>query len=470
MTTERPGAAAALTRVSVRARLTAAVAVLTGLAFTAAGVLVYALESSHIESEVREQIEQEIAEFTELQAGNDPATAKPFTSVEALIELYLERNVPDDDELLLGYWDGEARRASVTRHPELIEDSGFLDLIARRIRSGGSERLDREYGEVVVTVAPVSNSETDGALVIANFLADEHEELDRVMQTYAVVSALLLGLIIGAAAWQAGRLLSPLRTLRDTVREISETDLSRRIPETGNDDITALTRTVNEMLSRLEQAFIGQRRFLDDAGHELKTPLTIVRGHMEVLDVDDPSDVESTRTLMIDEIDRMSRLVNDLIMLAKADRPDFIRFHPVNLAPFLDTVLEKCRALGAREWVIDDSTEFLALLDEQRVTQALLQLAQNAVRHTSEGDVIALGSRVTPQHGIELWVRDTGSGVDDVEKESIFDRFTRGEATRDDEGFGLGLSIVAAVAASHRGNVQARNSLDGGLEITVELQ
>ncbi|MGI8901612.1 MAG: sensor histidine kinase, partial [Nocardioides sp.] len=139
------------------------------------------------------------------------------------------------------------------------------------------------------------------------------------------------------------------------------------------------------------------------------------------------------------------------------------------LAPFLDTILEKCRALGTREWVIDDSTEFLALLDEQRITQALLQLAQNAVRHTGEGDEIALGSRVTAQHGIELWVRDTGSGVDDDEKERIFDRFTRGQASRDDEGFGLGLSIVTAIAGTHGGTISVSDAPGGGAIFTLTL-
>ena len=94
--------------------------------------------------------------------------------------------------------------------------------------------------------------------------------------------------MVAFAAWQSGRLLAPLRTLRETADEITETDLSRRLPVTGNDDITALTRTVNGMLDRLEAAFVGQRQFLDDAGHELKTPLTVLRGHLELLDVGRP--------------------------------------------------------------------------------------------------------------------------------------------------------------------------------------
>ncbi len=469
MTTD-PRAATAFAGFSVRTRITVAVAVLVGLALAGAGLVVYALESAHIEQAVSDQIEQELAEFDELQKGDDPLTNEPFTDVTRLIELYLLRNVPDDDEILVAYWDGGVKRYSESRHQEIRSDPEFLQVIAARLEAGGSERmLDTQWGEVVVTVQPVRNSRTSGALVIANFLADEHEEINRVMRTYAIVALLSLGLITAIAAWQAGRLLRPVRTLRETAEDISETDLSQRIPETGNDDITALTRTFNEMLARLEVAFTGQRDFLDDAGHELKTPLTVIRGHMELVDISDPEDVESTRVLLLDEIDRMARLVNDLTMLAKTDRPGFFSFAPVNVAPFTERVLDKCRALGEREWVLDEQAQFLAHLDEQRITQALLQLAENAVKHTKDCDVIGLGSRVDAEHGLRLWVRDTGDGVPDQDKQRVFDRFTRSAAHTGDEGFGLGLSIVRAIAVAHGGTATVEDAVPHGAKFVLTL-
>ena len=123
---------------------------------------------------------------------------------------------------------------------------------------------------------------------MVNFLADEHDELNRTMGTYTLIALLSLGLITTIAAFQSGRLLAPLRTLEETAREITTTDLSQRIPERGNDDITALTRTINGMLERLDSGFAAQRQFLDDAGHELRTPLTVVRGHLELLDAGRP--------------------------------------------------------------------------------------------------------------------------------------------------------------------------------------
>ncbi|MGA9750035.1 MAG: HAMP domain-containing sensor histidine kinase [Nocardioides sp.] len=470
MKVEPPGSANR-GRVSVRARLVTVVAVLTGLAFTGAGLLVYTLESAFIENAVNAQIEQEVAEFRRLEAeGVDPETTRPFTDVGGLIRLFLSRNVPDDDEMLVGYVEDEVRITSAApSHPELSEDPDFLDLIERRLIEGGSDRLDEPYGEVIVTVVPVRNSETRGALVIANFLEDEHQELDRVIQTYLIVAASLLLLITGVAAWQAGRLLSPIRTLRETAEDISETDLSRRIPETGNDDITALTRTVNQMLARLEGAFTGQRQFLDDAGHELKTPLTVLQGHLELMDHTDPAEVTATTALLLDEIDRMSRLVNELITLAKSDRPDYYRFAPTHLPPYLDTVLEKCRALGPRTWVLDESADDVASIDQQRITQALLQLAQNAVKHTGEADEIGLGTHVDAEHGLRLWVRDSGRGVDDEAKSRIFDRFSRSRVREDDEGFGLGLSIVAAIVRAHGGSVSVTDAPGRGAVFTLTL-
>ena len=236
-----------------------------------------------------------------------------------------------------------------------------------------------------MTLVPVTNTQGEGSLVIVNFLRDEHEELDRTLQTYTLIALLSLGLITTIAAFQSGRLLAPLRTLESTAREITTTDLSRRIPERGNDDITALTRTINSMLERLDSGFAAQRQFLDDAGHELKTPLTVLRGHLELLDGEDPAELAQTRELLLDEVDRMSRLVQDLILLAKSRRPDFLVLGEVHLADLTQSVLAKATALGDREWQLDGVARGRAVLDEQRVTQALLQLADNAVKHTDPG-------------------------------------------------------------------------------------
>ncbi len=217
--------------------------------------------------------------------------------------------------MLVGYVEDEVRISSAApSHPELSEDPDFLDLIERRLIEGGSDRLDEPYGEVIVTVVPVRNSETRGALVIANFLEDEHEELDRVMQTYLIVAACpaaahhgVAGVAGGAAARAAAH---PARDRRATSPRPT---CPGGIPETGNDDITALTRPSTQMLARLEGVQRHSASSSTTPGHELKTPLTVLQGHLELMDHADPDEVAETTALLLDEIDRMSRLVNDLI-------------------------------------------------------------------------------------------------------------------------------------------------------------
>ena len=131
--------------------------------------------------------------------------------------------------------------------------------------------------------------------------------------------------------------------------------------------------------------------------------------------------------------------------------------------------IEKCRALGPRDWVLDEAAGDAAEIDEQRITQALLQLAQNAVKHTDEGDEIGLGARVDPDRGLRLWVRDTGRGVADEAKTHIFDRFSRDRVRDDDEGFGLGLSIVAAIARAHGGTARVDDAPGGGAVFTLTI-
>jgi signal transduction histidine kinase len=400
-------------------------------------------------------VDQELQEFGRIQAeGLDPTTSEPFQDVAAMLELFFLRNIPDDDELLVGWIEGRAdpvRFLSPAADP-IVDDAAFRAAASDVARTGGSARFEVPgEGEVLLVGQPVrfrSDAEA-GALLVVTRLEVGRAALRDTMRTYAIVSALALLLVAGAAFLLTGRLLALLRRLRRTAEEITETDLSRRIPVSGNDDITALTGTVNTMLERLEAAFTEQRRFLDDAGHELKTPLTVLRGHLEVLDLGSPEEVAETRDLLLDEVDRMSRLVGDLILLAKSDRPDFVRVEPVELRDLTEDLLAKCSGLGERTWSIDAAATARVEVDAQRLTQAVLQLADNAVRHTRPGDRVAVGTAYDGSR-LRLWVRDTGPGLAPEDRTRVFDRFARAD-DRDHEGFGLGLSIVGAIAEAHGG-------------------
>ena len=151
--------------------------------------------------------------------------------------------------------------------------------------------------------------------------------------------------VVGAGGYLAmGRALRPLRAVTETARTIQETDLSRRIEVTGSDEVAVLARTFNAMVERLEQAFAHQQTFLRMVGHELRTPITIVRGHLELMG-DDPEERRETVALVTDELDRMSRMVNDLLVLARAEQPDFLRLAEVDVAAMMTDLYAKASAL-----------------------------------------------------------------------------------------------------------------------------
>ena len=457
---------------TVRTRIAVTIAVLTGAAMAGAGVLVSALESAQIDNDIDQQIDQEIAEFRQLESGLDPQTRQPFASIGALLDLFLERNVTDDDEMLVTYAPSGSQYSANAFGEAILEEPGYDAVLDDLRLTGGTAVYDSpRYSEVWVTLLPVQNAAepgADGALVIVNFLDDERSELDRTIRTYAVITVFSLVLITFLALWQSGRLLAPLRTLRAAASDITASDLSLRIPERGNDDITALTRTVNGMLDRLESGFEGQRRFLDDAGRELKTHMTALRGQLELLDGADPDDVEETRELLLDEVDRMARLVGDLILLAKSSRPDFVQPTAVDLGQLTAVVLAKARGLGDRRWIGDSTGTGTVVVDEQRITQALLQLCDNAVKHTRPGDTVAIGSSYGADT-VRLWVRDTGPGVPEADRTRIFERFGRASVPDHDEGFGLGLSIVRAIATAHGGRVHVEDAEPSGARFVITL-
>ncbi|MBJ7470797.1 MAG: HAMP domain-containing histidine kinase, partial [Solirubrobacteraceae bacterium] len=265
------------------------------------------------------------------------------------------------------------------------------------------------------------------------------------------------------------RVLAPLRTLTETATSITETDLSRRIDVSGQDEIAVLARTFNAMLDRIESGFRTQRDFISDAGHELRTPITIIRGHLELLAAD-PTDAQDTIAIVVDELDRMSRFVDDLLLLARAEHGGaFLHLADLDVDELTEELLVKARALGDRHWEVDALAIGQIRADRQRVTQAVMNLARNAVEHTAPGDVIALGSQLEDDE-VRLWVRDTGPGVPLADQERIFDRFTRGRGgRRRSEGAGLGLSIVQALAAAHGGRVELASMPGEGATFTVVL-
>lgn len=415
-------------------------------------------------------LEQETSEFLQAAAGGvDPVTDRPFTDGRDLLDNHVRRQYTDRDEIVLGV----TAEGEVLPQPGRAADTARIPL--RRILDDPQRvgALDAPDGRLRWSKVPVltSDGRPDGTYVVANVVDRRAAEVDGTVRLLAVVS--LAGLLLAAAAsWVvSGQILQPINHVRRLAADITGDDLTRRIPVEGRDDIAALAAQFNAMLERLDQAFGTQRQFLDDASHELRTPITIIRGNLEFLEDDDPHERAEVVRLCTDELDRMSRIVEDLLLLATSRRTDFVVPRPTDLVELTSDIDAKLRHLGARTWQLAAIAEGEAPLDAQRVTQAVIALAHNAVQHTREGDVIAFGS-VADGRGVSFSVRDTGPGVDPAEAETIFRRFTHGGAGHVDghrSGAGLGLSIVTAIAEAHGGWVELDSVAGRGATFTVRI-
>ena len=271
-------------------------------------------------------------------------------------------------------------------------------------------------------------------------------------------------------AWLvAGRVLAPVRLLTETARSISESDLTHRIEIRGGGEAADMARSFNNMLDRLESVFRSQRQFIQDASHELRDPLTICRGHLELLG-DDPEERRATTALVLDELDRIGRIVDDLQLLAEAEHPDFLRREWVDLELLTHELVAKATALAPRRWTLDSVGTGTVFADRQRLTEAIMNLAHNAVQHTVAHDSIAIGTSSSTPSEARIWVRDSGSGIAIEDQALIFDRFKRGgDAHRRYRGGGLGLAIVKTVAEAHGGRVELESRLGEGSMFTIVL-
>jgi two-component system, OmpR family, sensor kinase len=468
MTAGEPGRPPRRSRLfaSARARILASYLVLLLFSTIVSVVALREVLLARAGERVDDALVQETEEFRRLaELGRDPRTGEPFgNDVRAIFDVFLSRNVPGEREAFYTYVGGDlhdTRFAPGLRELRIAEiDALALSTTVQR----GETELDGNRFRYLV--APVeTGGRGGGVFAVAVDLSGELDEVNDALQIAAGVS---IGVLILASllAWAvAGRVLAPLRLLRDTARSIGESDLTRRIAVEGDDEIADLARTFNEMLDRLEQAFASQKAFISDAGHELRTPITIIRGHLDVMG-DDPDERRETLELVADELDRMGRLVNDLLLLARANRPDFLEPQTIDLDDLTRELFAKASALAERDWRLAAVASGRIVADRQRLTQALMNLSQNAVAHTHQGDAVELGSALAGG-SVRLWVRDTGPGIPEHERARIFERFVRLNGSHAGEGAGLGLAITRAVAEAHGGRVELDSRPGGGARFTV---
>ena len=463
-----------LPRFSVRSRILAVILIVTALGMSVSGITAYLVQRDRVieglDTELLASVEAARGIVTGTAAATDsaaePATtapAPPVTATEALTDI-LSRLVPGRNESSVGIIDGEARLVPGVDTAFALEDDMAFIARAWQEASGGEVTL----GTAVTTVGTlryvsvpviIDGDPQVGVYVTALDAQLAVDEVGGAFLTYAGLALLSLA-AIGVIGWfVAGRLLSPLRALSETASRITAEDLGERIPVNGRDDVSALTETVNAMLDRIDDALTSQRQLLDDVRHELKTPITIVRGHLELLDETRPDDVRASRDIAIDELDRMAELVNDIDALARVERQAVLT-EPTDVSDFTALVFSKMQAIPARDWRLDEKANAIAPISPSRLTQAWLQLADNAAKYSPDGSAIHVGSTAYADT-VEFWVADAGPGIPPGAEKRIFERFGRADTGRGIGGSGLGLPIVAAIARAHGGYVSLESSPRG---------
>jgi len=394
------------------------------------------------------------------------------SSLSQVLTALVERLRPGTDETAFALVDSATAivpGGDIDFHLE--RDSTFVDRVLTETASGvvrgTAVTTDRTVRYVAIPVT-LTGADGRGVFVVAVDVDARLAPLTDAFRTFAVVALIALA-VVGLVGWfVSGRLLAPIRQLRDTAARITASDVSERIAVTGTDDVSELTVTVNSMLDRLEAALSGQRQLLDDVGHELKTPITIVRGHLELMDASSVDEVAETRELAIDELDRMAGLVRDISDLAQTQRLR-LRIEPTDIGALTRRVRDKAVALSSdHEWVVESAAPVVALVDPERLTQALLQLCANAISHGGSDGRIEVGSAVN-YNRLLLWVRDHGPGIEPELQSTIFERFRRGTPGRGDGGSGLGLAIVSVIAASHGGAIAVASVVGDGARFTIDI-
>jgi signal transduction histidine kinase len=461
---------------SIRERLVVTILLLTFFGIGLSGSVAYVLQWGRIQSQAYSQLSRDASDFKELANSNiDPGTGKPFTSVSDLLRGALQSKTLSESGGILGITDGKVYwkgNSSLVVRPE--ENAAFVALAVEKSKLDfvTTERYSKGSTDYAYLVVPVKWTDTgeNGALVRVIDLNIERRALNDTFITYSLVGAGAIAITAMITWLVMARLLQPISWLQRTAEEITEHDLKRRIPVRGNDDLAALTTTVNGMLDRLESTVEAQKSLLDDVGHELRTPMTIVRGHLELMDTTDPKDAEVVRALALEELARMSTLVNDLILLAQSERSDFVVLQDVDAGRLTDETFEKVRVLGDRHWIMDSLADVSVMMDPQRITQAWLQLAANAVKYSPDGTDIGIGSKLDGDN-VRLWIRDHGMGFTEDEKELVLQRFGRSRragAKRTDSA-GLGLAIVNSIALAHGGRVDIDSVPDLGSTVSLVI-
>ena len=463
-------------RFGIRARVVASFLVLLVTAEVVSIAVFHQVGANRIDQQVTEDLAT-VTDDLRVRLENEQGALgrEGGETLRSIFDQFLQARPARGDQAYLAIVGGEPFAAS-SGAPVALEQLPVASTWATLRATDAGEVATPEGPLRWLAVPVLAGGDLLGVFVATELLTSQQATLQ---DTIVLVGAVTVLVLVAACllAWgAAGRALAPLRGLATTTRSVAGgDDLGARVAVDGHDEVADLATSVNGMLDRLQRSFDSQKDFLDDAGHELRAPLTIVRGHLELLD-DDPRVRAEEVALIVDEIDRMERLVADLRLLARSERPDFLTTDTVDVASFLVDLGRKAEMIAPRTWTIEPAASGTVRADRQRLTQAVLNLAENAANVTHDGDPIVLRAAASPTSSttasagsdLVLSVRDEGPGIAPDDIATLFDRTGRAVRRRV-SGTGLGLPIVAAVARAHGGTVSVTSELGRGttFELTV---
>ncbi len=309
-----------------------------------------------------------------------------------------------------------------------------------------------------------------GTFRVADPLNPVTEAQAGLRSTFLIVGALALVASVAIGLWVATLITRPLRRLARFTQAVDAGDLTERLEVEGSTEARSLAESFNHMLDRLEDAFRRQREFVADASHELRTPLTLLRGEIELQQVTGETPDPDRAAKLLRELDRMDRLVNDMLTLANAESGTLVHRRVVDLDDFLADLRRDLPLFGPRDYRVEGTPHGVLDADPDRLAQVLRNLVRNAVSHTDSDGQITVGA--APVDGtIEFSVSDDGPGISPAQVERLFDRFYRTDASRARQvgGSGLGLAIARAIVEAHGGRIWAESEPGEGATIRFEI-
>lgn len=450
-----------MSRIPIRLRLALFFAVAMALVLAGAGLFVYSRVASDLSRSLDDALRSRAQDLSALVVRRDSLrrTTSPFVEHgETFAEVVgADGRVTDStptirNEPLLT--SAQLERAS--RGPTFTDRSSVpgLDEPARLFAVPLELRGERLV--LVVGATKENRAETLSSLRTAFLIGGP----------IALLVAALGGYLLAGAA------LRPIEAMRRRAAEISASSLDERLPvPPADDEVARLGRTLNEMLARIEDGLARERRFVADASHELRTPLATLKAELELAlrQARSPDELERSIGSAAEETERLSRIADDLLLLARAEQGRLpIRAEPTDLVDVLESARSRFGArarLAGRSLSVDPDGAPVANVDRARVEQALANLIDNAFRHGR--GAITLAARLEDSTA-ELHVLDEGPGFPDAFRDTAFERFSRA-APPGEEGSGLGLAIVETIAVAHEGGAHAANRPGGGADVWIWL-